>query len=80
VETALLSQLATQASSRGCKRLSGWFLPTKKNAPARDFYSQHGFELAQQNGNGSLWSFDLSREKIAAPEWVKVIAVNGGKR
>jgi FkbH-like protein len=80
VETAQLSQLATQASSRGCKRLSGWFLPTKKNAPARDFYSQHGFELAQQNGNGSLWSFDLSREKIAAPEWVKVIAVNGGKR
>jgi FkbH-like protein len=80
VETALLSQLATRALSRRCKRLCGWFLPTKKNAPARDFYSQHGFELAQQNGNGSLWSFDLSRGKLAAPEWIKVIAANGGKR
>lgn len=78
VETALLSELATRAASRGCRRLSGWFLPTKKNAPAREFYAQHGFEPMQQNGSGSLWLFDLTRRKIAAPEWVRVISVDGG--
>jgi len=78
VETALLSQLADQASSRGCHRLVGWFLPTKKNAPAREFYRQHGFELVQENGEGTLWSLDLTKQKIGIPEWVKVVTVNGG--
>jgi len=78
VETALLAHLADQAAARGRKRLLGWFLPTKKNAPAREFYAQHGFELAQQNADGSLWSLDLTKQRIAAPEWVKVVTVNGG--
>jgi FkbH-like protein len=78
VETALLAHLADQAASRGQKRMVGWFLPTKKNAPARDFYKQHGFEMAQQDREGSLWSLDLTRQRIAAPEWVKVVTVNGG--
>lgn len=78
VETALLSQLADKASSRGCKRLTGWFLPTRKNAPAREFYRQHGFEVVQDSGEGTLWSLDLTKQKIDAPEWVKVVTVNGG--
>ncbi|HUO14449.1 MAG TPA: HAD-IIIC family phosphatase [Verrucomicrobiae bacterium] len=72
VESALLSQLAEHASSKGCKRLLGWFFPTKKNAPARDFYPQHGFELTEQSPEGSLWSFDLTKQQIAAPKWVRV--------
>jgi FkbH-like protein len=79
VETALLAHLADQAAARGCKRLVGWFLPTKKNAPAREFYKQHGFEVATENGDGALWSLDLTRQRIASPEWVKVVTVNGGK-
>ena len=79
VESALLSHLAQGAATRGCKRLAGWFLPTKKNAPAREFYRQHGFELAKRNGDGALWSLDLTQHKIASPEWVKVKATKGGK-
>ncbi len=79
VESALLVHLAEQAVARGRKRLIGWFLPTKKNAPACDFYKQHGFEIARQNGEGALWSLDLTKQRIASPEWVKVTRVNGGK-
>jgi FkbH-like protein len=78
VETALLAHLADSAARRGCKQLTGWFLPTKKNAPAREFYQQHGFELAKQNGQGSLWSLDLTQRKIASPEWIKVSMTDGG--
>ena len=78
VETALLAHLADSAARRGCKQLTGWFLPTKKNAPAREFYQQHGFELAKQNGEGSLWSLDLTQRKIASPEWIKVSMTDGG--
>lgn len=79
VETALLSHVASGAISRGCQQLSGWFLPTKKNAPARDFYSQHGFQLQKQNGEGALWTLDLRQQTIAMPEWIR-LKTNQGAR
>ena len=72
VETALLAHLAKSAAQRGCKRLFGWFLPTKKNAPARDFYQQHGFERQETNGTGTLWALDLQSSTLRCPEWIKL--------
>ena len=78
VETALLAHIAKSAAERGCKRLVGWFLPTKKNAPARDFYLDHGFDLVANSCEGSLWSLDLTQQKVTSPEWVKLVTANGG--
>ena len=72
VETALLAHLAESAAQRGRKRLVGWFLPTKKNAPARDFYAQHGFERQETNGAGSLWMLDLKSFALRCPDWIKL--------
>ena len=72
VETALLAHLAESASQRGCNRLVGWFLPTKKNAPARDFYGQHGFELQESNDSGSLWALNLESSALRCPDWIKL--------
>ncbi len=72
VETALLAHLADSAAQRGRKRLEGWFLPTKKNAPARDFYEQHGFELQATSCEGSLWTLDLKSSKLRCPDWIKL--------
>ena len=79
VETALLAHIAKSAAQRGCKRLVGWFLPTKKNAPARDFYQQHGFQRDEGNGTGSLWKLDLTNSPLEAPGWIKLTIKNGGK-
>lgn len=78
IETALLSQLANAAAARGRKRLVGWFLPTRKNTPAREFYRQHGFEVANQNGDRALWSLDLVKHRIASPDWVRVVMMTNG--
>jgi FkbH-like protein len=72
VETALLAHLAESAAQRGRKRLAGWFLPSKKNAPARDFYRQHGFEQQETNSTGELWTLDLNRSTLRCPEWIKL--------
>jgi FkbH-like protein len=72
VETALLSRLAEDARGRGARVLQGWFVATKKNAPAQNFYREHGFEEAQKSGEGVLWKIDLSRKSIASPEWIRV--------
>lgn len=74
VETALLAHLAESAAQRGCKRLAGWFLPTRKNAPARDFYQQHGFKQQENSGQGSLWVLDLKSSTLRCPEWIKLKA------
>jgi len=79
VETAFLSYIVQSAMARGCRRLTGWFIPTKKNAPARDFYAQHGFRAENHNGDGTLWSLDLHTDKIACPDWVKLSVLTGGQ-
>jgi FkbH-like protein len=75
VETALLSFLAARAKGRNLKRLQGWFLPTKKNDPAKRFYSDHAFAPIVQSNVGTLWSYNLSKNDIPCPEWVKLVYV-----
>jgi len=72
VETALLSDLASRAGARGSRKLVGRFVPTKKNAPARDFYRQHGFRLVSESEQESVWEFDLEQATIAFPAWIKL--------
>ena len=72
VETALLAYIARNAAARGCNHLQGWFLPTKKNAPASEFYRQHGFEIADQNDGASRWALNLTRGRVDSPQWIKV--------
>ncbi len=70
VETAFLSQLAHHARAAGCTRMDGWYRPTEKNAPCSDFYQRHGFALAEDGPEGTLWSFDLTRDLPAVPDWI----------
>jgi FkbH-like protein len=72
VETALLAYIADSARRRGCKRLVGWFFPTKKNAAARDFYQQHGLVKQEQNESDSLWVLDLTNSSLRSPDWIKL--------
>ena len=77
IETAFLSFLADRARTRRASRLEGWFLPTKKNAPARDFYFNHGFTASSTNGNGTLWTLDLAENTLPCPAWVSLQIMNG---
>lgn len=77
VETAFLAFLAKRARAHGARLLQGWFLPTKKNAPARDFYSAHGFTAAHRNGDGTLWTLDLASNPLPAPDWVRLHIMKG---
>ncbi len=77
VETALLSFLAGHARARGARRMEGWFLPTKKNAPAKDFYPSHGFAMLKEDSTGALWALDLNEQSLPCPEWVRMTVLNG---
>lgn len=72
VETALLAHIATEAAARGNSRLTGWYLPTKKNPPCESFYRDHGFKLVEQTDSGSRWETDLSAQGLAVPSWIEL--------
>jgi FkbH-like protein len=80
VETAFLSCLVGFARSQGAEQLQGWFLATRKNVPAKDFYLTHGFSLVRQDGEGSLWTMDLSQASCLCPEWIRLTVPNGSLR
>lgn len=73
VETGILAFLIQEARSHGIRQLRGWFLPTKKNAPACDFYPKHGFAMVTSSGEGTVWSLDLTGAALACPAWLKFL-------
>lgn len=71
VETALLSHIAREAAAGGMRLLRGWYLPTRKNAPSKDFYPKHGFKMINQSEGKMQFEYDLSKE-LSWPDWVKL--------
>lgn len=77
VETAMLSFIADEARASRVKQLRGWFLPTKKNIPAKDFYPSHQFQTLDETEDGALWAANLSNLKVTCPEWIKLNVASG---
>jgi FkbH-like protein len=77
VETAFLAVIAEEATRAGAHALTGWFIPTKKNAPAAGFYRDHGFQCADENEDRTLWRRDLREEPLARPAWIDVMTTGG---
>ena len=67
----MLATIAEQARLEGAQRLVGSFLPTKKNAPAADFYRSHGFACIANQDSESIWEVDLTSWEIMTPLWIK---------
>jgi len=71
LERAMLAQLAQDAKNAGARRLNGWFLPTAKNEPAKDFYPLNGFRAVERSDDGrTLWQADLMEQTWEWPQWV----------
>jgi FkbH-like protein len=68
VEDAFLSVLATDATAAG-STLQGTFIPSKKNAPARQFLERLNIPL-QTAGDDSL-EFKIDPAQVSFPQWIK---------
>ena len=77
VETSILSFLVERARARQLRQVQGWFLPTKKNAPARNCYSEHHMKALTEQDCGTLWALDLATQDIACPLWIRLTACEG---
>jgi FkbH-like protein len=80
IETAILSFIADRARAKNLKQVEGWFLPTKQNAPAKEFYREHKMQLRGERDGGSLWGLDLARRNVDCPAWVRLRICDGVAR
>jgi FkbH-like protein len=74
VENALLAQVGADARSANARWLTGEFIATAKNAPARDFFARNAFLRDPENGTAEHWRRDVAKETPAAPAWITVKA------
>jgi FkbH-like protein len=74
IETALLAHIGEVARRHGASRLVGEFIPTKKNAPCADFYSDHGFKTfvpeGESTGSAVFYELDLTTSAPISPTWI----------
>ncbi len=70
IETAILAAIAQDAEESGANTLVGTFIPTKKNAPAQDFYARHGFSETAASDDSSTWELTLAGRSVACPPWI----------
>jgi FkbH-like protein len=71
VETSLVATIVAEARASGASAVTGELIPTKKNAPARDFYERHFFSREGEDESGvTRWRYDLSSSSLQPPPWV----------
>ena len=66
VEEAMLYQIIEKAKNLGIKKIKGKFIPTKKNKPAENFYSDCSFKK-----EGDYWVFNTD-QVMKKPEQIKL--------
>lgn len=72
VESAFLAFLVSRARELRAREVRGWFLPTAKNLPARNFYRQHGFHQVDRTEEGSLWALGVQNANVRCPDWIEM--------
>jgi len=76
VETAFLQRIYHDARETGVKALIGEFIPTNKNQPTKDFYSQHGFKLTDGTAEHQIWVFDVMAGTVKQPVWIETTGIS----
>jgi len=70
VERAFLGALIEDLKRRGVTRVSGDYIPTRKNAMVKDFYASCGWQLAGGDGERTSWRFDMSTMQLPRSQFV----------
>ncbi len=66
LEEALIGDVIQQAQKVNVKMLRGEFIPTKKNAPAKDVYRELGFKEVDHQ-----WQFEI-KNGFSIPEFIQI--------
>ncbi|MGH8605427.1 MAG: GNAT family N-acetyltransferase, partial [Gammaproteobacteria bacterium] len=79
IETAVMNHLKSQGLERnGVEKIKACFIPTKKNAPAREFFETQGFEIVGLDEAGAKhYELPAKRPQPVPCPHVRVIGSEG---
>jgi FkbH-like protein len=60
VEQTFLGELLRYLAARGARRVTGAYIPTKKNSLVKDFYQGAGFTRVASEGQTEIWGWDMT--------------------
>ncbi len=72
VEKAFIATAVHYAARAGATRVTAQFLPTKKNAQVRDFYSKHGFIESGREKEAVRYSMASIDAAPEIPAWIQM--------
>jgi FkbH-like protein len=76
-EETLLSLIYKRAKHRGCIKLVGTYLKSKKNALVYDFYLKYDFKLVEESPEGTKWEQTIDSQLVKDyPKWIAVKETN----
>jgi len=73
VEATMLQYLFQRAEELGCTSVRGVYIPTAKNAMAKDVFANFGFTLVEQSGDSWVWNYDLTVNQPIKNEFIEVV-------
>lgn len=72
-EETLMSLIYKRAVQRGCKKLVGTYLKSKKNDLVADFYSKQHFARIEESPEGTQWEYIIESKGVKEyPNWIEV--------
>jgi FkbH-like protein len=74
IEQTLLATVVQAARNRHCRSVQGEYIPTAKNALAKDLFSQNGFTPVDHSER-SLWIRELSLPPLPHPDWFQEVNI-----
>jgi FkbH-like protein len=73
VEATMLQHLFGRANELGCTSVRGIYIPTAKNAMAKDVFAKFGFTLVEDSGGSCVWQYDLMVKPPITNEFIEVV-------
>jgi FkbH-like protein len=73
VEATMLEYLFKRAAQFGCTAVKGTYIPTAKNAMAKDAFAKFGFKLVEDSGGSSVWKYDLMGNPPIKNEFIETV-------
>jgi FkbH-like protein len=72
VEATVLQYLFERAEQLGCTTVQGVYVPTAKNAMAKDVFAKFGFKLVDESSESCVWNYDLTVNPPIKNEFIDV--------
>ncbi len=72
IEKAFFSEIIKMAKQKGVKKITGEFINSSKNLPAKDFYKENNFKRSSKDSKNRTWILELENLEYKSPKYIKI--------